>query len=959
MTRWSCPSTISLGTKVTRLLLAGTLLAGTHCASDDSSSSGASIGGAGGTVQGSGGTIPSAGGTAGSLGGVAGTTASRAGAAGASPSGGSPSNSGGSQAAGGSRDDSTGGWSGGGVGGLGGVGGSSGSSSTTGGVTGRGGTAGTAQGGNGSSGSAGVPQSAGGSAGDTNGSGGSGVGGTTTTLPPVVGDEYFVSTTGDDGNPGTKELPFRSIAGAKAAVRANPDRGKLPITVTVESGTYYVGKTIEFAPEDSGTKDGPVTYRGGGTATLSGGVQLESSFTAFQNGIMQTAVPKEVSDSQSFDVLVFNGERQRMARYPNYQAGVVPFGGGSADAVSSSRVGNWTHSPAGGFVHALHDMRWGSEHFVIKGTSGGTLDLGDPLCNARPSGMLDGSQVVENVFDELDVPGEWYFDREAGVLYFYPPEGADLASGVIELAGLERIVEFTGTSTSKVEWLTLDGFRYAHTARTFMKCDETILRSDWNIYRGGAVFVTGTEDINIQNSFFDQTGGAGLFINSYNRRVNVTGNRFVGTGSSAILVMGLSSAVRNPVFGYYGGTVPLDALDKTPGPKTDDYPAECIISNNLIHDIGDPEKQVAGIGIDMAESITVSHNSIYGTPRSGINIGDGCWGGHIIEYNDVFDTVLETGDHGAFNSWGRDRFWDSNVGTIESRVASDENLPFLDVTKPITIRNNRWRCDHGWDVDLDDGSSNYVITNNIFLSGGLKWREGYERRGENNLFAAGAKMSVHVWPKDNGDVFTHNVFGGYDPANPNGWGESLDYNLLTSDAELSKARGFGVDAHSVARDPNYVDPEHGNFQLDPSSPALTLGIENLPVDITYGVTSLSLRAQARTPFFGASDPGSEPSTRDPTPQSWRDATVKNLMGLNEQSATGLGSDIGVLLVAVPANSQAEADGLLTYDVILQLDGQVIASLDDLNRLYDATTAGTELTLGLYRLQQDTTLVITR
>ena len=82
----------------------------------------------------------------------------------------------------------------------------------------------------------------------------------------------------------------------------------------------------------------------------------------------------------------------------------------------------------------------------------------------------------------------------------------------------------------------------------------------------------------------------------------------------------------------------------------------------------------------MAMNITVSHCSIYDMPRAGINIGDGCWGGHVIEFCDVFDTVLETGDHGSFNSWGRDRFWglkDMDLNTIT--LGENKNLPLLDV----------------------------------------------------------------------------------------------------------------------------------------------------------------------------------------------------------------------------------------------------------------------------------------
>jgi hypothetical protein len=335
--------------------------------------------------------------------------------------------------------------------------------------------------------------------------------------------------------------------------------------------------------------------------------------------------------------------------------------------------------------------------------------------------------------DELDAPGEWYFDKTAGVLYFYPPQGTDLSSALVEVAGLETIIQFQGTSTAPVKWVNFDGFRFNATSRTFAKCDEQILRSDWQIYRGGGLFLSGVEDSTFTNSFFDALGGNGLFVSGYARRVTIQTNKFVGIGASAVLLMGVSSAVRNPSFGYYGGTVAVGSLDKTAGPKTDDYPAQCTVTDNLFHDIGYPQKQVAAVGIDMASEITVSHNSIYNMPRAGINIGDGCWGGHVLEYNDVFDTVLETGDHGSFNSWGRDRFWDPDVGQIESRVSSLPGLELLDAMKPVIMRNNRWRCDRGWDVDLDDGSTNYVITNNIFLAGGLKWREGYQRDGEQHV----------------------------------------------------------------------------------------------------------------------------------------------------------------------------------------------------------------------------------
>ena len=786
--------------------------------------------------------------------------------------------------------------------------------------------------------------------------GGSGNGGAAG-FPPVAGDELFVSTTGNDTNPGTMDRPLLTLGRAQAVVRNHPDKGKQPITVTVLPGSYYFPSTLVFSAADSGTMSAPITYRGAGAATLSGGAKLNLSWSAYKNGIMQAAVPAEISKPLSFDGLFLNGERQKMARFPNYQAGVIPFGGGSADAVSATRVASWSHSPVGGFVHGMQVNDWGSEHYVITGVGANhQLTLDGPFGNGRPDVLRPGTQVVENIFDELDAPNEWYFDRPNNTLYFMPPAGVDLSMATIEVSGIERVFEFAGTEAAPVQWITLDGFHYMHTSRTFQKATELIQRSDWEIYRGGAVFVTGAEDCVIENSFFDQVGGAGVFVNGYNRRVSIASNKFIGTGSSAILFIGDPKAVRSPLLGYGTQSIAVANLDKTPGPKTDDYPAECSASDNLIHDIGDPEKQVAGVGIDMAQDITVTHNSIYSVPRAGINVGDGCWGGHMISYNDVFDTVLETGDHGAYNSWGRDRYWDYSTQAIESRVAGNATLPFLDVVKPITLANNRWRCDHGWDVDLDDGSSNYVITNNVFLAGGLKWREGYNRTGDNNVFAGNSGLSVHVWPTGSQDVFTHNVFSGYSPVSPDAWGKELDYNFFTTQAALTTAHGYGVDAHSSSGTPGFVDAMSGNYQLSNSSPALAVGVKSIPADV-YGVVSLSLRAQAHTPFFGSNM--TTTSTRDPTPETWRGAQVKNLIGLDEQSATGIGADVGVFVVTVPPGSQAATDTLQALDVILQFSGQSVSALSDLNTLYAATTAGQKIDLGIHRSQADITITITR
>ena len=73
----------------------------------------------------------------------------------------------------------------------------------------------------------------------------------------------------------------------------------------------------------------------------------------------------------------------------------------------------------------------------------------------------------------------------------------------------------------------------------------------------------------------------------------------------------------------------------------------------------------------------------------------------------------------------------------------------------------------------------------------------------------------------------------------------------------------------------------------------------------------------------------------------------------------MGADVGVLLVSVPDGSQAATDGFKNLDVILQFAGQNVAALGDLTRLYNASTAGQKVIIGIHRNQQDTTITVTR
>ena len=776
--------------------------------------------------------------------------------------------------------------------------------------------------------------------------------------------EIYVSPQGNDTAQGTKAQPMRTFAAAQRTARRTH-----AATIHFGPGVYYLPQTIVFTEADSGAAAVPVKYLAEpqGEVVLSGGVRLNLRWMPYRDGILQAKVP----DGFETDQLFVNGERQIMARYPNFDPQSQYFNGWATDAFSKERASRWA-DPKGGFIHAMHSHLWGDFHYEITGKSAnGEVTYVGGWQNNRPLGMHDKYRFVENIFEELDAPGEWYLDRKTSTLYYYPPAGVDPAKAVVEGVVLRHLIEFRGTQTAPVRFVTLDGFTFRHAARTFMENREPLLRSDWTIYRGGAVFLTGTENVTIRNSTFDQLGGNAIFVSNYNRRVAIRGCHIQRAGANGIAFVGDPAAVRSPLFfgGHGKERQNIGEIDRTPGPLTANYPADSLVEDCLIHETGRVEKQTAPIQISMSESITVRHCSIYGVPRAGINIGDGTWGGHTIEFCDIFDTVKETGDHGSFNSWGRDRWWGLEGIDLNALATPEQRaLPFLDARKTTILRNNRWRCDHGWDIDLDDGSSNYRIVDNLCLHGGLKLREGFGRTVENNILVDNG-FHPHVWFKGSGDIFRRNIFfTEYRPIRVNPpWGAECDFNLLYRPGAapgISAAKPAAVlhqqsgrDDHSIEADALFLDPARGDYRVRDDSPAIRLGFKNFPMD-EFGVQKASLKALAKTPQLpGAGDMASETlhSNRDLTPWSWLGASVRNVAGLGEVSAAGLASETGVIVLDAPAASEAFRMGLRRNDVILRVGSATVDSVATLKRIWNSRDASTPLELRITRGQREIVL----
>src|SRR5262245_58848725 len=76
---------------------------------------------------------------------------------------------------------------------------------------------------------------------------------------PARAADIYVSPTGNDQAPGTKDQPLRSLEAARTLVRIVKQQG--PVTVWLRDGIHARPTTFALGADDAGTMKAPIVYR--------------------------------------------------------------------------------------------------------------------------------------------------------------------------------------------------------------------------------------------------------------------------------------------------------------------------------------------------------------------------------------------------------------------------------------------------------------------------------------------------------------------------------------------------------------------------------------------------------------------------------------------------------------------------------------------------------------------------
>jgi hypothetical protein len=648
----------------------------------------------------------------------------------------------------------------------------------------------------------------------------------------VAQNQLFVSVSGNDLNSGTRESPLSSIQKAiDLAVSKNITE------ILLLEGNYYLTKPIVLQPKHSG-----ITIRSfeQNKVVISGGREL-TGWKEQKDGRWVIDIPEVKAGKWKFRQLYINDELRNRARKPN--SGFLKVKG--MPEGTPKTVGYHTDCQSFEFAKGDMDKNWSNledvevivyhfwtdSHLPIESID----ESSNTITFRHKAGKVftddfseDGARyIVENVFEELDVPGEWYLNRKTGLCYYFPYGGEEIQTSKIFAPVAGQLIRFEGdpASQSFIKEVHFRNLEFNYTNFELPEGDSNDKQGSASI--PAAVTMTGTQNCSFSHCRFTNLGTWAIEVNE-----GCSDNTFSLNEIGHIAAGG---------FRVNGG-------------KYDEHPLlrtkNISIKQNHIHHYGKVYPSAVGILLQNTEANDISQNLIHHGFYTGISVG---W------------------EWGYQRSISRDNLIQFNhIHHIGQGLLSDMGAIYtLGVSPGTVIRNNLIHdvdANHygGWGIYNDEGSTHILVENNVvyntkFAAYNIHFAKEVIVR--NNIFALGRLQQVNRTRSEahKSVYFENNIiywkegilFDGdwenkpykfyFHPKNETGIREvketfDSDFNIFFNplksldDIEFNEKKWeewqtMGKDIHSVYIDPLFEDVANYNFRLKKDSPAFKLGFK--------------------------------------------------------------------------------------------------------------------------------------
>lgn len=426
----------------------------------------------------------------------------------------------------------------------------------------------------------------------------------------------YVAVNGQDTHPGTKEQPLASLAAARDAARTSGAH-----RVVVLPGDYFLSKTFELDARDNGLT---IEAGAGGLVTLYGGT-LVNGWRRDGEKFWCADLPGVKEGTWDFRTLVVNGRMPDRARLP--ESGTFLHKSVFDVRWLSSVGGGWERKPTDDELKTLlydpHDLTpmlevknaevrvyhmWDESMVGVatNDTQRHALIFSTPA--KSPAGAFGVKKyVIFNTREGLTRPGQWYLDRAAGRVIYWPLPDEDMTKAKVVAPRLERVIGISGTAKQSVERLTLRGLTIQATTTPL------------------------------------KPGGFGAF--AYDGALRVERATNCALEKLDIANVGGQAIVAQQVTALHISDCQIHQIGAC-GIKADGV--DVLVARNHIHHIGQHYPSAVALSVSSHDltkkGFRVYRNEIHDTPYSGV-IGSG--GNHVFEENLIYRVMREMQDGGA------------------------------------------------------------------------------------------------------------------------------------------------------------------------------------------------------------------------------------------------------------------------------------------------------------------------
>jgi hypothetical protein len=497
------------------------------------------------------------------------------------------------------------------------------------------------------------------------------------------------------------------------------------ITVYLENGTFRLTHALHLGPADSGTNGHTVVWTAAspGRAVISGAERVSGWHLSDRaRNIWKAPVGASLATRQIY----VNGVRAWLASGP---APVKLLKTRSGYRASSRLLARWHDRDSIDFVYTAQLGLMVEPICPVGSISGLVVTMAQPCwsnSNVRPNnlvgfGTLGAPAYIENAYELLNRPGEFYLDRKAHQLYYIPRAGEKMPAADVEAPALQTLltgngqpgspihnIRFSNLQFSFATWLqpaSRDGFSEVQSNYTFtgrhgsssqglcqFATRGTCPYGSWTKEPGNVQF-SYVRNLSLLNDRFVHLGGAGLNLDNGSQNVTISGSVFTDISGNGIEV----------------GNVNMPraaAKAQTTGVK---------IENNHLYGIAVEYHGGVAILIGYAAGSTVSHNQVDHVPYTGISLGWGGWPDkrgrspvanfshdNVVSSNLIFDFMQVLSDGGGIYT----------QGITGPSMAHGEK-----VTGNVVHDQLAW----GRALQSDDGASFVTYSGNVLYNDNYDW----------------------------------------------------------------------------------------------------------------------------------------------------------------------------------------------------------------------------------------------